>query len=157
MKKILPFLLLFCLILSGCTQASPEPTEDSIYPLLLSMDGYDGPECYLMQEPASTGLEDDYLVYARIDTTDPTWTEQAKKVITLVYKLYPSEERHMMCRVFKFSGDTPVKERTYENLLVTWEGKALALFSADEPKLTWFVNGVGNGLTQTKTESWKPE
>ena len=48
MKKILPFLLLFCLILSGCTQASPEPTEDSIYPLLLSMDGYDGPECYLM-------------------------------------------------------------------------------------------------------------
>ena len=128
--------------------------EIAAYPLQIISTGYDGPECWLLNEPNTSGNEKVFDVYAVIDTTADDWYEQTKNVIEVLWSHYGGEK--VLFKIYNGTEGLEKAQPTYEDLVATWQNEPFSAIGDSEPTITWYPNG-GGVAAQQETENWAPK
>lgn len=123
------------------------------YPMQITSADYNGPECWLLSEPATSASEKLFEVYAVIDIKNEDWHEQTKSVISLLWSKYHGEK--VMFKIYNGTEGLDKTQPIYEELIAIWQNEPFSAITESKPTITWYPNG-GGVAAQQETENWEP-
>ena len=136
-------------------EPSVEVSTDDVasYPMQITSEDYNGPECWLLSEPTTAGSEKVFDIYVVIDRGSEDWHDQTKSVISLLWSKY--KDQKVMFKIYNGTEGLDKTQPTYEELIATWQNEPFSAITESNPTITWYPNG-GGVAAQQETENWGP-